>query len=52
MKPKTPKPPKHIWADYNPYYPKSCRWTFYQTKADQRHFSPELKPIKLKVVEA
>ena len=50
MKSKTPKPPKHIWADYDGSYPKDSRWTFYGTRAAQRSNRPDLKPIKLKVV--
>jgi hypothetical protein len=51
-KTKTPKPPKVIWADYDPTYPKVSKWGFYVTKNDQRRNRPDLKPIKLKVVEA
>jgi len=51
MKPKSPKLPKRIWADYDPTYPASGRWSFYRAKADQRSNRPDLKPICLKVVK-
>lgn len=43
------QPPEYIWADYDPYVPKSSRWAFYRSKADQRSNIPDLKPIKLRV---
>ena len=42
-----PKPPKYIYADYE-----DGTWAFYWTKREQRSNRPDLKPIKLKVVEA
>ncbi len=51
MKPKTPKPPKFIWADYDPSYPRELRWQVYTRKQDQRSTRPELKPIKLRVMQ-
>lgn len=50
MRSKTPKPPKHIWADYDASYPKDSRWTFYRAKADQRANRPDLKPIKFRLI--
>ncbi len=52
MSAKTPKPPRHVWADYDPGFPPGDRWAFYKSKADQRSNRPELKPIKLVVVLA
>lgn len=52
MKTKNSKlqPPKYIWADYDPHAPRSVRWAFYNTLADQMGNRPDLKPIKLRIV--
>jgi hypothetical protein len=44
------KPPAYIWADCDPDAPRSVRWAFYNTLADQRSNRPDLKPIKLRIV--
>lgn len=44
---KGPKPPEFIYADYA-----DRRWAFYGSLKAQRSNRPDLKPIKLKVVEA
>lgn len=43
-------PPTHIWADCDLSMPKSVRWAFYYSKADQRMSRPDLEPIKLRIV--
>ena len=52
MKTKNSKlqPPKYIWADCDPHAPRSVRWVFYNTLADQMGNRPDLKPIKLRIV--
>ena len=50
MKSAKTKPPKYIWADCDPEAPRSVRWAFYNTLADQRGNRPDLKPIKLRIV--
>lgn len=49
-KKRNPKPPAYIWADCDPDAPRSVRWAFYNTLADQRGNRPDLKPIKLRIV--
>lgn len=49
-KKRNPKLPKYIWADCDPDAPRSVRWAFYNTLADQRGNRPDLKPIKLRIV--
>lgn len=46
------KPPRYIWADYDPEVRPAYRWVFYTFKADQRASRPDLKPIRMKVSRA
>lgn len=48
-KTKLPKPPKFIWADFDPEAAKAVRWVFYTTRADQRSNRPDLEPIKVRI---
>ena len=50
MKSAKTKPPKYVWADCDPDAPRSVRWVFYNTLAEQRGTRPDLKPIKLRIV--
>ena len=50
MKSAKTKPPKSVWADCDPDAPRSVRWVFYNTLAEQRGTRPDLKPIKLRIV--
>ena len=43
------RPPQYVWADCDPAMPRSARWAFYTSKADQRGNRPDLKAIKLRV---
>jgi len=40
------KPPRFIWADYDPKARRALRWAFYCTKAEQRANRPDLRPIR------
>jgi hypothetical protein len=44
------KTPKFIWADFDPHAERGARWAFYNTKKEQRGIRPDLKPIKLQVI--
>lgn len=43
------RPPRYIWADFDPHAERCVRWAFYHTKAEQRDNRPDLQPIKLRI---
>lgn len=47
-----PKLPPFIYADYDPIAPRAVRWSFYNTKSEQRSNRPDLKAIKVRLARA
>lgn len=43
------KPPRFIWADYDPTARRALRWVFYRTKSEQRANRPDLRPIRFRI---